>query len=336
MSFSIPALIAVLLLAAALFFLKKPLKPSYAFTHLADLDPAHISLRARLSKLPMGLTWLALALLLIAFSNPYLNELQPVPQEIYKEGIAIYLVLDHSGSMLENVQGETITKLDLLKKMTAQFIEERPNDMIGIVAFARSADPLTPLTLDHADVLQQLQKIAKVPDIQQEGTAIGYAIYKTVNLIEATRHFTKEKQGYDLKDSIIVLVTDGFQDPNPLDLGNKLRTMSMQDAAAYAKQEKVKVYIINVEPKMTSPPYAPYARVMQRVAEVTGGKLFLASDPKALQEVYQEINRLQKSPLNLPSGAYIRHYLYPALIACAMGLLCLALILDTTWLRRAP
>ncbi len=335
LSFSLPSLIAAVVFLGALYLVKKPPAPSLSYSHLSVLSV--FSWRARLAALPKIFKWLALTLFLIAFADPYLKQLKAIPEQMYKEGIAIYLVLDHSGSMLEKVpagNGELISKLDILKQVTRQFIEARPNDLIGIVGFARSADPLTPLTLDHAEVLEKLATFSKVPDIQQEGTAIGYAIFKTVNLIEATRHFTKEKQGYDMKDAIIVLVTDGFQDPNPLDTGNKWRTMSMQDAAAYAKKEKVKLYLINVEPAMATEPYTAYRNVMQRVAELTGGKFYLAGNPEALNQVYQEINHLQKSPLLLPS--YTRHYLYPYLIAAGMGLLLLSLVLETTCFRRAP
>lgn len=307
---------------------------SFPFPSLFDLIPEKKSVRARLAFLPKTLNMIALALLLLSFTDPYIPLKGVVKEQIFTEGIAIYLVLDHSGSMMERIE-TGITKFDLLKQTTRQFIEARPSDLIGVNAFARTTQVLAPLTLDHAEVLEKLDSLTKVPNIDQEGTAIGYAIYKTANLISATRHFAEEKGGYAIKDAIMILITDGFQDPNPLDIGNKQRTMGLEDAARFAKEQNVKLYIINVEPKITAERFTAQRNVLEKAAKLTGGKLFLASNPKTLGEVYEEINRLQKS--QLPGLVQVeKFYLYPYLIALGMGLLLLALLLDTTYLRRAP
>jgi Ca-activated chloride channel homolog len=309
--------------------------PSYPYPRLLDLLIKNATYRTRLAPLPRYLNYLALALFLIALTNPYLNQVRINPAPLYTEGLAIYLVIDHSGSMQERIEtGET--KLAFSKKMSEEFVKHRKNDLIGLAAFARSTDVLTPLTLDHEDVLAKLESLTKVPNKDQEGSAIGYAIYKTVNLLAATRHFANEKDGYAIKNSLLVLVTDGLQDPNPLDFGNKLRTMGLEEAAQFAKEQKVRLYIINVEPQMAEAKFAPHRQLFQRITELTGGKFFLAANPNTLHDVYKEINQLEKSPI--PENAYLstKLHLYPYFIGAGMALLLFSLLLDTTWLRRAP
>lgn len=345
-SLSLTALLGMFLLSIALYYLKKPAPPAFPYPIIKEIVPDKRSLKTRLIFLPRFLNYLALGALMTAFVDPHLTQkiLKPYEKNA-TEGIAIYLVLDQSGSMQEqivwnNAQGsrEYITKLDLLKQMTTQFIKARPQDLIGIVSFARTAYTLTPLTLDHQEVLAKLNSLSKIPDESQEGTAIGYAIFKTVNLIVSTRHFANEKEAYTIRDAIIILITDGFQNPNPLDLDNKLRSMGIVEAAEYAKSRNVKFYLINVEPAMQSEKYLPERHQMERATALTGGKFYMASDPDALSKVYADINRLQKSALPAEKLIYEIHRIsfYPYFIACGIALLALSVLLDTTWLRRAP
>lgn len=257
------------------------------------------------------------------------------------EGIAIYLVLDKSGSMAEESSSRTQTKLELMKQLTETFVQARPSDLIGLVSFARQADVMVPLTLDHASVEQALQEMAQIDDRTMDGTAIGYAIYKTASLIDSAQTYNKEKGAYDIKNSIIVLVTDGLQDPNPLDQGNRLRTIGLDEAAAYAKGKGVKLYIINVEPKLATERYAAQRRQLERITHETGGRFYIVDSPRALEKVYSDINQIEKSFIpnatkeNLPQY-FTRRNLYPALIS--LGLICflVGVILQTVVLRRVP
>lgn len=334
---------------------KKAPIPRVLYSDLHDLAMAP-SLRPILAQLPKILLAAALALFLIGFID--LHQMVPLSTEAApaasglppREGIALYIVADHSGSMQEqitirNTEGfsQKVTKIKMLKEVTAEFIEGRPNDLIGLITFARAAQVLAPLTLDHQIILDELKKLEIVKDPAQDGTSIGYALYKAASLITATRHFAQEliKEGksyYDIKHSVIILVTDGLQDPSKLDYGNPLRTMEPEDAAAYAKQQNIRIYIINVDPSFNTAEFLPQRHVMQRTAESTGGKFFMFDGATNLQEVFDEINQIEKSRIkqNLPSSLFQRVSFYPYMVA--LGLLCLLLgcLLESTWLRQSP
>lgn len=260
---------------------------------------------------------------------------------------------------VETSRRKEAVKIDLLKEVTKEFIvgdaadglAGRPNDMIGLVAFARGADVLSPLTLDHRAVLEELEQLKPVSERVQDGTSIGYAIFKTANMIAATRHYaedliSKGEPAYSIKNAIMILITDGMQDPNPLDKGKRLRNMDVPEAAAYAKKEGIKLYIINVEPKLSTEEYAPYRHIMQRAARSTGGEFFMIDQTGSLDRIYQQIDALEKSVLPAEAaqlGGYDdrpdlfqRLSLYPYLIAFGIFSLLGSIFLQTTLLRRAP
>lgn len=341
--------------------------PQLFFSNLKDLQLSRPGWRAHFAFLPRFLEFTTLALFLLAFLDPHFQIAKGVPSDQHTptEGIAIYLVLDQSGSMAEKImatingKATMIPKIELLKQLTAKFVagdpkaalNGRPNDLIGLVAFARGAQVLSPLTLDHASILKQLSHLKVVGNRDQDGTAIGYAIFKTVNLIAATRHYAQDLSGgnqpsYDIKSAVMILVTDGLQDPNPLDSGNRLRQMSMQEAAEYAKEKGVRLYIVNIEPAFSTKEYAPHRRLLQRIADLTGGKFYLMDTTANLDSIYAEIDKLEKSALptaqqgkiskDKQPDLYRRVSLYPYLIALGMCTLLLSIVLSATLLRRIP
>lgn len=350
------------------------MRPYLFFSDVKSLASSQVSKRVILTPWVSYLKWLGLFAFLIAFIDPhfFINkhfdnlEEQPSPYTPSPvEGIAIYLLLDQSGSMAEEVPiysntgpRRRMSKIALLKQVTQQFIAGdpalgltgRPNDLIGLISFARGAEVMSPLTLDHQMILDQLSRFQAVGSRDQDGTAIGYAIYKAASLIAATRHYSQEiidkgEPAYTIKNSVIILVTDGLQDPNPLDQGKRLRNIDIPDAAAYAKQQGIRLYIVNVEPKITTEEFAPNRRQMQRAAESTGGKLFVVNNANHLEDIYQEIDRLEKSALPLPlqdfnkedrPDLYYRFSLYPLLIAFGLIFLLCGLLLESTLFRRVP
>ena len=173
-----------------------PQEPSLYFSSLYDLKNRFASRRQRYAHLPDTLLYATLALFLLAFIDPHYYVKQPKPEApLPTEGIAIYLLLDQSGSMKEEVnittpagQNITLSKIDLLKQMTRAFIVGDPaeglpgrtNDLIGLVEFARVPRVISPLTLDHSYILSQLNRFNAVQSNEEDGTAMGYAIYKTV------------------------------------------------------------------------------------------------------------------------------------------------------------
>lgn len=353
------------LLAASLlkiFLFPHSPDPSLAFSRLSDLKL--ISWRSRLASFPFKLHLAALALFMIAFMDPHflfpkssLAQQQHLSlHELPTEGIAIYLVLDQSGSMAEPVEatdenGKTtfIPKIDLLKRVTKQFILNHPSDLIGLVSFARVPRVLVPLTLDREALLKQLNQIQVAKSAEEDGTAIGYAIYKTANLLAATRYFANDLQQqvhppYTIKSTIIIVVTDGFQDPSRLDQGNRLRTLELDDAATYAKSQNIRLYIVNIDPILSTAQYAPQRRQLQKMTSVTGGKFYLVSDDQALQDIYADIDRLEKGTITQEApvqsldrkSAFTRFSLYPFFLMLGMICLFLSLFLESTLLRRIP
>lgn len=308
------------------------------------------------------LQYAALLFFLLAFIDPHIEgsrapsstETSTTSQQWPTEGIAIYLDLDQSGSMSEtvtatNAEGvkQTVQKMTLLKQVTTQFIKDHPSDLMGLVSFARIPKVLVPLTLDREALLNQLNQLQVVKKSEQDGTGIGYAIYKTAQLITATRHFSQEanlqqKPPYTIKSAVIIVVTDGFQDPNRLDQGNKLRTMELDDAAAFAKQQGIHLYVINIDPNFSSAQFTPHRRQLKAITEMTGGKFFLVGESQSLQEIYQSINELEKSKILrkvVPEGrqdVYRRFSFYPFLIMLGLACLISSLLLDFYLLRRVP
>lgn len=330
---------------------KKKQKPSLLFSSLAQFETGSPSRYAFLAFLPNLMTYLTLIFFLFAFIDPhfFIKKTAPITEITDKgntEGIAIYLLLDQSGSMGEYVESQQklVTKMELLKQVTQQFIEKRPNDLIGLIAFARYAKVLSPLTLDHEAILERLSNLNVVQKPDQDGTAIGYAIFKAVNLIAATKHFaedliTEGKPFYDIKNSIVVIVTDGFQYPSPLDKGNRLRNIDLDEAAQYAKENHVRIYLVNIDPQIEDPEYAPQRHLMKRITELTEGAFFTKNAGTTLNQIYSQIDNLEKSILPQDIKSKVLSYRFsfsPYLILG--GLLCLALsiLLGTTLLKRVP
>ncbi len=330
--------------------------PTLFFSTLTPFKAIPKGIKTRWAWLPEYLAYAALIFFLLAFIDPRLFLPRPInPNSVSlesTEGIAIYLVLDQSGSMNEPVAGNpNETKIQLLKQLTADFIAGRPNDLLGLVFFARVPLIVAPLTLDHASLLGPLGKLEVVKDKTHDGTAIGYAIYKIASLIAATRHFAenmpKEDRHYDIKSAIMVLVTDGVQEINPLDNGNPLRTIDIPEAAAFAKQQDVRVYIVNIDPSISNEEFAPFRYQMRKATELTGGQFFTMASPDQLGNIYEEINRLEKSRLpnpilssslskeNLPY-LYHRFPLYPYFIFAGLICLLFSIILKSTLLKKMP
>lgn len=348
-------------------------KATYSFTppflhysQLSDMQTSSPNLKERIYNLPKWLLYGSLALFSLAFLDPHWEKppgADPfMPPQTPKEGIAIYLITDKSGSMKEPVldygpDGRPIRvpKIDILKKVSKEFVAGdpstgltgRPNDLVGLVSFARGADVLVPLTLDHKAILSELDKLKISNDEDSQGTAIGYAIYKTASIISATKHFAEElarngKPPYKIQSAIMVLVTDGFQDVNPLDRGRRYRSMEVEEAAAFAKSQGVKLYVINVDPSLNTEQFQPHRNQMRRISESTGGKFYIVSEGQSLQNIYSEINQLEKSSLpDFSSRKQTLHAvrtlsLYPYFIEAGLILLALSILLQTLSLRRVP
>lgn len=294
-----------------------------------EILPPNNSLRVKSSFFPRLLWWMAALFLILAVVDikkpPEKLVLSVTPPS--NEGRALYLVLDQSGSM----EG---AKMNTLKTVVDTFIQGRPTDLMGIVAFARTANVLVPLTLDHSLLLDALNDLKAIQDPMRNGTAIGYAIYKTSGLIAATKQFMKGV--YDLKGSAIVLVTDGLQDPNALDNENPLRNQDIPEAAAFAKEQGIHLYIINIDPSISLDQYTAHRNQMRKAAESTGGGFYLADTSESLKGVFDAINQLEKStlppiPLQPPGESTAPFFILLSLVTFFS-----AVFMETTLFRRIP
>jgi len=271
----------------------------------------------------------ALACFLLALARPRLGDEQT---EIQASGIDIMLAVDVSGSMNAmdfKLHGKRVNRLAAVKDVMAQFIEERPNDRIGLIAFAGKPYLMSPLTLDHDWLLQRLRDV-ELGQIQ-DGTAIGSAVASSVNRL------SKQKA----KSKILILLTDGM---------NNAGTASPEVAGEAAKSLGIKIYAVGAGTKG----FAPYPvkdmwgrtrlqrvkvdideKTLQHISKTTGGQYFRATDTDSLEKIYSVINDLEKTKRTVRHFSnYQEIYIYP--LTAGLILLGLEILLASTRYRRMP
>ena len=350
MDFNFSAFIAVLLGLCCLKILvtaqrKKGI--ALSFSLLALLERPRFKLR--LVFLANALFWFSLILLSFSLCDVFIWQFNQAGNEklsIPRRGIAIYLLIDRSSSMVEPLQlnnGEKIAKIQYVKELTQQFIKERPNDLIGLIGFARRAEIVCPLTLDKEELISRLRGITPVEQDSDDGTAIGYAIFKTVNLILSTKHFAellqeKKKPSYLIENQVIVLLTDGLQSPHPLDHGHPFRSIPPEEAIQYAEYNGIHLYYVGVDPVLAKDQFFHQLLSLQQAVEKTHGSFFLSSNEKPLDRIYQQIDTLEKSTLFSEQKKEHSDKQPCTSILLFSGLICLliAISLETVIVRRTP
>jgi Ca-activated chloride channel family protein len=291
-----------------------------------DLKP---TTRVRLSKSLVFLRIIAIALMIIAMARP-----QAIldGSKAVSEGVDIVLVIDTSTSMLAEdftLGSRRINRFDLVREVVKDFIRKRKDDRIGMVAFAARAYTVCPLTTDYAWLNENLDRV-RVGMIE-DATAVGSAIASSINRLKNSK--TKSK--------IIILLTDGVSNA-----GN----ISPIVAAEAAKAMKIKIYAIAVGTKGLSPyPMKDYygrtvyrnipieidEESLRKIADTTGGKYYLATDTEKLRNIYDEINRLEKS--NIEHFGY-REYseLFYYFLIPGIMLLIIGIFLSNTIFLKVP
>lgn len=268
----------------------------------------------------------AIGLIIISMARPQWGN---TTTEIEASGIDILLAVDISGSMEARdftLQGRAANRLDVVKSVVAKFIKERPNDRIGLVAFAGRPYMVCPLTLDH-DWLQQRLDSLKTGMVE-DGTAIGSAIASGVNRL-------RER---DSKSRIQILLTDGM---------NNAGKVSPLTAAEAAETLGIKVYTIGAgtrgEAPMPVQDQFGRKRLMRvkvdideenlsKVAEITGAKYFRATDTRSLEKIYEEINAMEATTRKIEHFSRYRE-LFSWLVTAALLLLAVELFFSR---RRLP
>lgn len=271
----------------------------------------------------------AFALVVLALARPQLGK---AASQVFTEGIDIMLAVDVSGSMLAEdftADGQRANRLQAVKSVGRKFLAKRSGDRVGLVLFAARPYTQCPLTLDHGWLLQNLDR-AEVGLIE-DGTAVGSALATAVSRLEAS----------DAKSKIIILLTDGQ---------NNAGKVTPLTAAEAARTLGYKVYTIGAGTRGLAPYpatdffgnriYRPMQvdideNTLKRIAEMTGGRYFRATDTESLEAIYAEIDRLEKSPHE--ALQYLEfHELCAWLALPALLLLATESILAETWLRVLP
>ena len=280
-----------------------------------------------------GVVWLlpilAAALMIVGLARPQRTHSRT---EVTTNGIDIVLGLDVSGSMEAldfTVDNYRVNRIAVVKSVVAKFIDERPNDRIGLIAFAASPYIVSPLTLDHDWLLQNLERINV--GIGDDGTAVGSAIAAAVNHLRTT----------SAKSKVVILLTDGV---------NNSGKISPLAAAEAARALGVKVYTIGVGVRGKAPiPMRDEAgkvhvvtmnvdvdeKTLQAVASETGGQFYRATDTHSLQNIYEQINRYETSAQSVQKFEHVEE-LYRWPLFPSLGLLGLGVILQQTRFRRLP
>ncbi len=343
-------LLLTLLPLVAWFYLRRGRTATVRFSSLRRVGSLRRSVRLRARPLLLVLRLAALALLIVAIARPQTSRSET---RVSTEGIALEMVVDRSSSMRAEMdfEGERLNRLEVVKRVFTEFVvgngddlPGRPHDLIGMIAFARFADTAAPLVRAH-DALVQFVRGTKIVQFEAEdGTAIGDALaLAAARLKRAEEDIARWAESgnagaFKIKSKAIILLTDGR---------NNAGDMTPGQAAALARDWGVKIYAIGIgggEEFITVQTPLGAVRVptggmdeatLRTVAEVSGGRYFVAADGDALRNVYREIDRLEKTEIEtLELSQHDEEFLPYALAA---GLLLLSeIVLSNTWLRRAP
>ena len=288
------------------------------------------SSRARVGRWVWLLPLLAAALMIVGLARPQRAHSRT---EVTANGIDIVLGLDVSGSMQALdflVDNRRVNRIEVVKSVVSKFIEERPSDRIGLIAFAAAPYLVSPLTLDHDWLQQNLERVSTAV-AADDGTAIGSAIAAGVNRLRTTA----------AKSKVMILLTDGM---------NNTGKISPVAAAEAAKALGVKIYTIGVGVRGMAPiPVRDEAgrvhmimdkvdvdeKTLETVAGVTGGTFYRATDTDSLQKIYEQINGLEKTAQTVQKFEHTDE-LYSWALIPSVAILGLGLALQHTRFRRLP
>jgi Ca-activated chloride channel family protein len=298
-------------------------QPSVKYSSLGFLKGFSPTIKERLRHLPFILRVLAVTLFIIALARP---QTFSSGENIFTEGIDIAMVLDISGSML--AEDFKPNRLEAAKEVIDNFIKGRTSDRIGLVVFARDAFTQCPLTVDYP-VLRNLLKEIKSGMIE-DGTAIGNAIANAVNRLKDS----------DAKSKIIILLTDGVNNAGEVD---------PVSGAEIAKTFGIRIYTIGVGTRGNAPfpvqtpfgiryqmaPVEIDEAVLQKIASITDGQYFRATDNSTLEEIYNKIDKLEKTRVEITSYRNAKELFY-GWLGAGILLLFVEVSLSRTFLRKIP
>ncbi|MCB0756196.1 MAG: VWA domain-containing protein [Flavobacteriales bacterium] len=296
-------------------------RAEFRFSNVAGAKAVGNTIKSKLIHLPFVLRSLAIALLVVVLARPQSTSSW---QDVTTEGIDIVMALDISGSML--AEDFKPNRLEAAKKVAKKFIGNRPNDRLGLVVFAGESFTQCPLTTDHSVILNLFEDVKS--GMLEDGTAIGMGLATSVKRLKDSEAISK----------VVILLTDG---------DNNSGSIAPATAAEIAKEFGVRVYTIGVGTRGTAPmPFVdPFGRtryqdmevkineeLLTRIADMTEGKYFRATDNESLEAVYTEIDELEKSKIDVTEYRKRKEEFLPFAIV-ALLLLGLELLLKQTILR---
>lgn len=340
LTFAYPWLLLLLLVIPALAYLRGRRGPSGAltFSSTSTLRSLGKTSSSRAGGFLRSLLLLGLSLLIIALARPQLGTSLT---EVEASGIDIMLVLDVSQSMLTkdfSVGGDRATRVEAIREVTRQFIEGRRNDRIGIIAFAAHPYIVSPMTLDHDWLLQNLDRVRT--GLVEDGTAIGSAIASAANRLNDKRS----------KSRVLVLLTDGE---------NNAGKIPPNTAAEAVKALGIHFYAIGAgingiapapvfDPRTGKPFTDMFGNIMyqnqrvqfneaglKEVARIADGQFFRATDTRSLEQIFKDIDKLETTTVAVKKYQQYRD-LFPACIMAGCGLLVAQILLSQTIWKKLP
>ena len=301
-------------------FRHKKQEASVRYSDTTGFDTLPRSWRVYVRHILFVLKMAALALLIVAIARPQSTSSS---QTSNIEGIDIILAQDISGSML--ARDLKPDRLEASKKVAADFVESRPSDRMGLVVFAGESFTQVPLTTDHGVMLNMLKELKT--GMIDDGTAIGDGLATAINRLKDSEAVSK----------VIILLTDGL---------NNAGSVDPYTAAEMAKIFGIRVYTIGVGSYGTAPfpvqtifgvQYQQMKveideKLLMTIANSSGGKYYRADSNKKLSEIYEEIDKLERSKIEVTEFRHLHEEFYP-LVAWAIILLLLEFLLRKTVFR---
>ncbi len=285
------------------FFKLRNFNPTLKVGNLSDFGSRRITPRLILSWLPPVLNFLIIALMVIAIARPQTTS---TDEKVEKEGIDVILAMDISGSM--EACDFKPNRLEASKQVASEFIQARENDRMGIVLFSGESFTQCPLTTDRATLVNLMQQIKN--GIIDDGTAIGLGLANSVARLKDS----------DAKSKVVILLTDGM---------NNCGQIEPITAAEIAATYGIRVYTIGVGTNGTAP--FPVTDVwgrktyqdmevdidestLRKISAITDGKYFRATNNQALKEVYQQIDKLEKTKMESMTISHANDLFHPFLV----------------------
>jgi len=332
-TFAHPYLLLLLLLLPLAAWLKgrRGQPPAFVYSSVQLLRGMTNVTRASYGGLLAALRWLVLALFIIALAQPRLTKSDTT--KATASGVDIVVAFDLSGSMMSEdfeVRGQRVNRFNMARAVLRRFIDQRPSDRIGLVAFGTEAYIASPLTLDHDFLLKNLERL-DLGSINGNQTAIGSALSTAVNRLREVKS----------KSKIVILMTDGQ---------NNAGKVAPLTAAEAAQALEVKVYTIGVgtRGKAPMPVTDMFGRrgyqlmdvnidedTLQQISTMTNGKYYRADNAENFQRIYAEIDKLEKTEAEVKKFAQHTE-LFAWIASVGLALLLVEIALGQTVFRRLP